>query len=212
MAQGPQLPESHPPVSPEPQALLSRRFASAAGARLQIPFTCRLASAPDSPRRQIRLTRLAPPSPGSRRVAACVAVGCGARSGPHGGRAAVLGCRRVCGRLPGFTRGVTCSPTERRDAAPLPGRVQLSVRRGVRCPGRRRCQAGLREPGAARGATRGRGGGGAGTRALKLGPRLRPCGAAWFSALPPGGRTNKPTSQRKSPCPRLFQHATPKVR
>lgn len=94
------LTDSHPQGSPESQALLSLRFASAAGARLQIPFIRRLASVPDSLLRQIRLTRQAPPSPGSRRVAVCVAVGCGGRRGPHGGPASVLGGRRVCGRLP----------------------------------------------------------------------------------------------------------------
>lgn len=30
--------------------------------------------------------------------------------------------------------------------------------------------------------------------------------------LPPRGRTSKPTSQFKPPCPSLFQHVTPKVR
>lgn len=69
-----------PPGSPEPQALLSRQCASAAGSRLQIPFICRLAAAPDSLLQQIRLARLAPPSLGSRRVAACVAVGRGGRA------------------------------------------------------------------------------------------------------------------------------------
>lgn len=100
VAQGPRQQIPIPQGSPEPQALLSLRFASAAGPRLQIPFIRRLASVPDSLLRQIRLTRQAPPSPGPRRVAVCVAVGCGGRRGPHGRPVSVLGGRCVCGRLP----------------------------------------------------------------------------------------------------------------
>lgn len=61
-------------------------------------------------------------------------------------------------------------------------------------------------------------GGGAGRRAGPGGGRSTSVSACALAGPPgsrsclPRGRTSKPTSQFKPPCPSLFQHVTPKVR
>lgn len=154
-AAGPRLPTpvadgSGVDQSPTPKA--ARRPTEAPSARLRPPG----APAPELASPLTWAPRHVRPLPNrDARSALLVAgvPGAGRGGGGHHDREdAVPRRRRVPGRLPRCARGIPPSPPGRRDAAPLLGRVQLLVRRRVRCPGRRVRQAGFRQRGRARGA------------------------------------------------------------